>query len=927
MLCKKFKIFCLSCDYNTLYKIINSLQHHIYNLFEKYIIDTTEKNLILNELYILVSRINTIYNECITEYNNIITDIENESLSRYSNNFKILRDLVINNYIVNNIEHELSYETIYPIKIKIMSEFFHIMTSIGYPDLKGFLSFIDNPLTIELKYEGFIAYKILQSNKTIKEFEICVTKNELQKIFTSCYDITIKHKNYSFIISGTFGNDYLNLDTRIMPQIMFPELYSKKLKLMEIHKDSDFKTKYLKYCDKGELIVLSYKEFDEKLISHEKFFDKIKNKSFSHLMQYFITKTDNPRNIYNIIRLLLLGNEDHINIAGMLFLVLREKKCDNIMISNLIYSSLNFVSQVKLKMVNINIEEETKQLAEMTFDELDLRKQMTVVKHMPNYVKNLVNEKINEMKLNNNDYHKQYIYAKTLIDFPWPSKVEKIFNIDSNDSKECKNYFNNIDIKLNEVAYGHIKAKEKISLHLGELISNPNASGYVMSLYGEPGVGKTLIAQSLADVLEMPLITLSMGGHNDSEVLNGVAYTYSSSQPGSIIKEIVRVGTTRAILYIDELDKTGVRNEKSHNEINAVISQLVDPGMNSLFVDKFFQGIKFPLNNIIVIVAYNTKTNFAKSLINRFDEIEIKPYNIREKIHIVKHFILKNLCKDINFSIPVIMTDDDIKKIIVKYTREGGVRDLKRKIKTIIMKLNKLKLVDRIDNLIVNGEIILKQEDINYFLKDECIYETNNTINNENAIGVIKGLCVYNDSAGDVISIQIDKNYNFNESFVLNCTGSQSEEMKESVQCAYTSAIQYIAIQLKFNNYDKLKNYVINNFPSGFHIHVNDVCTPKYGSSGGCAFALAFISLILGKPIKHNIAITGELDIKDNVIAVGGIDIKVVSAKNNGVNLVLIPYANKQDLDALIIDMPDLFDENFSYHMIANLSEAVNISF
>ena len=927
MLCKNFKIFCLTCDYNTLYKTINSLQHHIYGLFEKYIIDTTEKNLILNELYILVSHTNIIYNERITEYNNINENIEFESIARYKNNFKILRDLVINNYINNNMSHELSYDIIYPIKSKTMDKFLHIMFSIGYPSIKEFLLFINNPMEIELKYEDFITYKIDSSKHMDNNFNVCVAKKELQKIFTSCYDITVNHKNYSYILSGTFGNDYLNLDTRIMPQIMFPELYNKKAKLMNDYKGNEFKSKYLKYCDKGELIVLSHEEFDKQLMKHEKFFNKIKNKSFSHLMQYFIAQTDDPRNIYNIIRLLLLGNEDHINIAGMLFLVLREKKCDNIMISNLIYSSLNFVSQVKLKMVNINIEEETKQLAEMTFDELDLRKQMTVVKHMPNYVKNLVNEKINEMKLNNNDYHKQYIYAKTLIDFPWPSTVDKIFDIDSTNSDECAQYFNNIEIKLNEITYGHTKAKEKISLHLAELISNPNANGYVMSLYGEPGVGKTLIAQSLAGVLDMPIITLPMGGHNDSEVLNGVAYTYSSSQPGSIIKEIVRVGTTRAILYIDELDKTGVRNEKSHNEINAVISQLVDPGMNSLFTDKFFQGIKFPLNNIIVIVAYNSKKNFAKSLINRFDEIEIKSYNVREKIHIVQNFILEKVCKDINIPLPIVLSDNDIKQVILKHTREGGVRELKRKIKTIVMKLNKLNLVDKLNDFIINNKIVLKMEDINYFLKDECIYESINTADNEDEIGVIKGLCVYNDSAGDVIAVQIDKNYNFNGTFMLKCTGSQSDEMKESVECAYTSAIKHVATKLQFNDYNKLKCHIMNNFPSGFHIHVNDMCTPKYGSSSGCAFAIAFISLILDKPIKHNVAITGELDIKDNVIAVGGIDIKIISAKNNGVNHVLIPYANKQDIDTLIIDIPDLFDENFSYHLITNLSEAVNMSF
>ena len=188
-------------------------------------------------------------------------------------------------------------------------------------------------------------------------------------------------------------------------------------------------------------------------------------------------------------------------------------------------------------------------------------------------------------------------------------------------------------------------------------------------------------------------------------------------------------------------------------------------------------------------------------------------------------------------------------------------------------------------------------------------------------------MCVYNDSTGGAINNQMDKNYDFNELFMLKYTGSQSEEMKESAQCAYTSAIKYIATELKFSNFDKLRNYVTMNFPSGFHIHVNDVCTPKHGSSSGCAFALCFISLILDKPIRSNIAITGELDIKNNVIGVGGISTKIISVKNQGIKTVLIPKANIQDIKELLIDMPDIFDSDFNYHLISNLSEAVNLSF
>ena len=924
MLRKEFNIYCLSNDYGLLYNFFHKLQHHIYKLFEFYIIDTTEKNLFINELYEISTGTNIIYNVAIHNYNQDTCVETNEMTIKYEKSPKILYDLINKHFIANNIIHDIAYETIHPLKSKIKSKMHILMNKIGFPGLQDFYIFIDSNAIVDMKYNDFIPLKIC--NTTSKcPFTIKKTMSPNINVFFMCFDININF----YLIQGIFLNDYLNLSTRVMSQIIYPDIYEKRKNLLIEHSNNDFKTKYLKYCDKGELLVLTHNEINVMLCDHEKLYNKIKVKSFTSLMQYFVTKSDKPIEIFNIIKLLLLGTEDNINIAGMLFLVLKEKKTNNLIIANLIYVSLNFVSQIKLKMVNINVESEIKQLNELTFDDVDLRKQMSIVKNMPLYVKNLINEKINEMKLNNNDYHKQYTFAKTLIDFPWPATDDKKFDINADNSKDCAQYFKNIEMQLNEITYGHVQVKDKILLHLAECISNPDSNGYIMSFCGPPGVGKTLIAQSLAKVLNIPIIIIPLGGHNDSEVLHGTAYTYSSSQPGSIIKEIIRMGTTKCILYLDELDKTSIRNEKSHNEINAIISQLTDPNMNSHFRDRFFQGIEFPLKNLIIIASYNSNQSFDKSLLNRFDEIEIKPYNLREKIHITKHFIIKEICENMKFNYEICIDDEILKYVLLHYIRESGVRDMKRKIKLIIMKLNKLKLTNQISHMITDNKITLEIDDIKYFLKDEHVYEIENINHNDGEIGIINGLYANNLGNGGVLSIQIDKYYNFNNTFTLKFTGSQSEEMKESVFCAYTNAINYIGILMDFTDFEKLKTHITTNFPCGFHIHVNDVCTPKDGSSGGCAFALAFISLILNKPIKNNIAITGELNIKNKVLSVGNIMAKVISAKNNGIRAILIPKSNNNDIVTLLKDEENehLFDETFQYHLIETLNDAIDICF
>jgi len=943
MLKNDFDIYCLRKNYDYMHKLLNKLQQHTYRIYSLYIINTTEKNLLINELYEISTNLNLLYNSIIHEYNQDDSIEDRQIIIKYATNYDIVYNLIIDNYIKADIPSEIPIEIIYPIKHRINSSMLELINKIGFTNIEDFYDYINVDYKVIKCFEHFLPLKITiginkydvtdldrqnmnDSNYIINEqFVAKRNLNPPDEIFVPYINIYITYKE-NYLIQGVFLNDYLNLNTRIMSQVIYPDLYEKKRLLNELVGDNDFKQKYIKYCDMGELIILSNDEWIQLLDDYNRLFNKIKDKSFSALMNYFANKTDSPIDIFNIVKVLLLGSDEQINIAGMLFLVLKEKKTNNIMISDIIYTSLNYVSQIKLKMVNININEEMKKLSEFTYDDIDLKKQLFLTKHMPQHVKYLVNEKLNELKLNNNDYYKQHTFAKTLIDFPWPNPDEKKFRIDANNVEECANYLNEIEINLNKTTYGHNKVKERIILYIAECIANPDAPGCIMSFFGPPGVGKTLLAQSLAEALDIPIIQISLGGHNDGELLHGIGYAYSSSQPGTIIKEIIRAGTTRCILYLDELDKTSTRNSKSHNEIESIISQLADPNMNSAFNDRFFQGINFPLKNLIIISSYNKNDSFESSLLNRFDEITIKPYNIREKIYIVQNFVINELCNSMNFEYDINISDDILKYILETYTKESGIREIKRKIKIMISKLNRMKLLNHLDVVLENGKINIDLDLVHHFLCDETIYEETNVTYDQDEIGIVNAMYATIDGNGGIITIQIEKNFDFGKEFSFKYTGLQSELMKESVQCAYTSAISYIMTLEKYSDKTKIEELINLDYPHGFHIHVGNLSSSKDGSSAGCAFALLFISLILNKPIRNNIAITGELDIKNNILSIGGIDLKVTNAKNNStINTVIIPFKNENDLVQLFEIYPDLFDDKFSYKTIDTLADAVDL--
>jgi len=952
MIVNDFKIYCLKRNYLQIYNLLTNFQSHTYDIFKRYFITTTDKNVFINQIYELSKNININYNSIIYKYSEPdFTSGYINFLKKYENNFEELYELIETKYIKEGIPSPIPYDVLYPLKTYISDSIDELIGLVGFPSIDDFIKFnninLNVPKIINSHFKILKVFKLSNLSITSEDKKIIkdsydlmnekmffrVNSTQPQEIILPYFDLIINTSRDKYICQGVFCDDYLNLCSRIMTQVSFPKIFEKKKDITNLfsskgsHEEINFKSKYIKYCDIGEIIVYSKQKWESVLTEAYGIYLKLSNKTFSNIMQEFSNKINKPIDIYNIIKVLLLGNDEQINIAGMLFLILKDKKVNNLFISDVVYFSLNFVSQIKLKKININLKEEIEKLNEMTYENVDLKKQVLLLKNMPMNVKTLAIEKINEMKLNNNDYYKQFLYVKTLLNFPWPDPNDNLFKVTSSDPLECANYLKEIEKKLTVKTYGHKKIKEQLILQVAKWISNPKSNGCAISLNGPPGVGKTLIAKTLSEALDIPFVQITLGGQNDGELLHGHGYTYSGAQPGLIIKKILDAGSTRCILYLDELDKSCAKHG-STNEISSILIHLTDPNMNSSFQDRFFQGIDFPLDRLIIMTSYNDRSKVDPILLDRFIELDVKPYNIQDKISIVKNYVIEELKKIIGFPYKLEMDDLIIKELINDYTVEAGVRDIKRKIELILLKLNKLRLTNELDKLlnIETGTIFLNSEIVNELI-DSTSKIVKKKISSTPLVGVVNGLYATNVGTGGITTIQIEGNYSLDSNFVLKLTGSQGDVMKESVQCAFTCAVRYICTNTEYNTIELINSHIKKNFPNGFHIHTPAGATPKDGPSAGCAFAIAFISLILGKAFNNKVAMTGEIDLNSNVTKIGGLEYKLVGAKQAGVNTVLVPNENSVDLDEIIKDYPDLFDKNFKYVIITKLDDAVKNCF
>lgn len=736
------------------------------------------------------------------------------------------------------------------------------------------------------------------------------TKFKYEIMLDNCYKVTIKcgRTNKTYVIYGYFDYDVIN-SIVATSQISNSIIHQKKRLLIEYARENisinkEYRDAYLSNMTLGDILSFKGDALISKMLSDFDLYCKTCNIKFKVTVTDFL-KSDLSRK-FNILRCLLLGPKNSIKNAAMLFGMTkdqnRESKNNKTCVADILFRNLNYAQQSRLRKSGQYIKQELDRLKKLTLDDTDLKQQCLLNNNMSDYVKKCVLTRLDELKTNNSEYHKNLTYVKTLIDYPWiPEDYQDIFTTNGGDLAKCREKLKQVKEEFDTRVFGQTEFKTVIGDIVGKWFTNPNSMGKAIGLCGPPGCGKTLIASGLGKVLDIPYQEIHLGGLEDGSVLNGHSFTYSGAQPGLIISRMVAAGEPRCILFFDELDKACTKH--GVNEVFNVLIHATDPNTNSRFNDKFFQDVTFPLNKCIFVFSFNDASKIDPILKDRMEIINVSPYSLTDKLTIAKNYLTPELLDSVCIERGTIQLSPAVYEYIIsKYTLEAGVRKLRSCIEKVFLKLN----VDRIHergpyknnkSYSATNPIKLTQKQIvNYLGKPNITIEK---IHTTNQIGVINGLYATTIGSGGIIPILVYPAKNDSNKTSLELTGKQGKVMRESVNFAWTIAKNCTKHQI-VQNFHKTNR-------GGIHVHTPDGAVPKDGPSAGSAFTTAFISRLTGFPIKRDIAMTGEISVGGNITAIGGLEYKLTGAKLAGVKLVFVCEQNLDDLKKIKETNPNLF--------------------
>lgn len=499
-----------------------------------------------------------------------------------------------------------------------------------------------------------------------------------------------------------------------------------------------------------------------------------------------------------------------------------------------------------------------------------------------------------------------------------PFGKHKGINLNEIKPKKVSSFLNGLQSAMDNAAHGHDEAKRQIIQMMGQQIRNPKSKGNMLGIYGPPGNGKTsLIKEGIAKAMDKPFIFISLGGATDSSFLEGHSYTYEGSIYGRIANGLINAKCMDPIIYFDELDKIS----KSHkgDEITNMLVHLTDPVQNSHFRDKYFHGIDIDLSRATMIFSFNDPSNVNPILMDRITTVETKFLMITQKLNIAQNYLLPEMMKDMGLNKGDVFIDDvTIRYMIDNWTHEGGVRKLKSLLYSIVREVNIANLTKtKLGDTEVKLPFRVSQDNIKQILKYKREI-TPEKIHDSDRCGVINGLYATSDGAsGGIMPIQILWVPSTNP-LEVKATGNLQNVIKESTQVASSLAFNY----LSKDEQDKLL-LDLKERPKGLHIHCPEGATPKDGPSAGTAITCAIYSMLTGRKIKHDIAITGEINLQGQVTAIGGLENKIEGAKKAGVTLILYPKENDKDILLIKERNPTLIDDTLRVIAIGTIDEAL----
>ncbi len=454
-------------------------------------------------------------------------------------------------------------------------------------------------------------------------------------------------------------------------------------------------------------------------------------------------------------------------------------------------------------------------------------------------------------------------YLDTCLDIPWGKKTQETINI----AKARK--------ILDEDHYGLEKVKERVCEYLAVKQLSPDIKGGLLCLVGPPGTGKTSIAQSIARATNRKLVRISLGGVHDEAEIRGHRRTYIGSMPGRLISGVIQAGSCNPLMVLDEIDKLA---SDYRGDPAAALLEAFDGEQNYAFRDNFLE-IPFDLSEVFFITTANSLDTIPRALLDRMEVIELSSYTDEEKLQIAKeHLIPKQRKKHGLRANQLRIEDAAVREMIRSYTRESGVRLLEREIAAACRKAASGIAEEKFKSLSLKagqleevlGPAKYKADELR--LRDE--------------VGLVRGLA-YTSVGGEVLDVEVAV---MEGSGHLELTGNLGDVMKESAK----AALSYIRSRADMLGIDPdfYKNKDI-------HIHFPEGAIPKDGPSAGITMTIAMISALTGLPVRHDIAMTGEITLRGRVMAIGGLREKTMAALRAGVKTVIIPAENEPDLEKI----------------------------
>lgn len=484
------------------------------------------------------------------------------------------------------------------------------------------------------------------------------------------------------------------------------------------------------------------------------------------------------------------------------------------------------------------------------------------------------------------DYSVQINYLELLTELPWSE-----FTKDNFDLKRAQKV-------LDKDHFGLEKVKQRIIEYLAVLKLKHNMKAPILCLVGPPGVGKTSLGKSIARALGRKYVRMALGGIRDEAEIRGHRKTYIGAMPGRIIQSIKKAGASNPVFILDEIDKVG---NDFRGDPSSALLEVLDPEQNSNFYDHYVE-LDYDLSNVMFIATANSLSTIQPALLDRMEIIEVNGYTIEEKVEIARQHLLPKQ-REAHGLKPkdVTIKNNVMEKVVEDYTRESGVRNLEKKIGSLVRGIAKSIAMEEEYSAAINKEDVERILGAPIYDKDS--YENNNVA------GVVTGLA-WTQVGGDILFIEASLSPGKGR---LTLTGSLGDVMKESV----TIALAYIRAHAADFNID----------PRLFdqwdvHVHVPAGATPKDGPSAGITMLTALVSAFTQRKLKEHLAMTGEITLRGKVLPVGGIKEKILAAKRANIKEIILCKSNQKD----ILEIKESYITDMKFHYVSDMRDVINLA-